>query len=947
MQFGQNQQSTGLGFGQQAQPTQGMGFGQQFQNTGLGFGQNKPKTEAFGIAQPQNTGLGLSFGQNNQPMGLGFGQTSQKGITGFGQTQPNIGQNFNQATTSLGSTLAQKPQIQGLGFGQTQQTNNIGFGQNLSKPGLGLNQNTGINLNQAQLFQNDNNFGDKKSPFGAQMGLNTQNQLGFNNQQTSMPGLGMNQQKNQFGLPQNSQLGGMGTMNQMGSFQKEFEVLTNQKNNKVFVITHMPNYTNKTLLKLRLEDYNVFKQNLGNVQSSKPGEFMKGYFMKNSGNMGQMPQAQPFGNNSSFPGGPIGSIFGNKNEPQGTGFNTNPLQTGFNQQNQNSQMPNFGNQQQNPLFSMGSQGQKIGTQNDFSLNKPLGGLANTNSGLNFMNQNQNKSPLFNPGNNNQQFLQTQQGGLGLGFNQIQTGQNNNPLFGNQQTQSTNPLFGTQQGQSNNPLFGTQQTQNNNPLFGNQGIQGSNSTGLFQNQLGVSNQPMQLGQQLGQQQGGLFDQKPNQAFSFGAQPQSQNQPSSFMTFGNQQNQQVQQQPQQQPQSQFSFPAYNQKQQQNQNFPTTQGILQTVLPQLTTLENGGFIISCFPVNPKQSLSKNNDSKTNENAQQKQLEEALRNLTISQPKKQDALFVDYQKLDQKSSICLSEANDLYPPNYRESYSIRDIPITIPVYHHKSNSVKNAKYTSRFKRDITTFKKKMPFELSGALDDTNRVRVTIEYSEGTDNTVRLFVEKFNNDSLIAEIVKFLKEQNKLANEEGSDQFKIYYKGKKLDNLKTFKEIDFQSGDIIYVQNESKKMRQNEQLAYPKLTKEGYFCEPSMDEIKKMSANDLKNVHNFVIWNEFGRIEFIQPVNLLNLNLDDIFGIDQQNVEIYPSDKFPSGIPEKGTEFNVAGIITKFNGVSLPIKDFQKTCEKLKKFAKSQNLIFERVSRETGDIIFRFEELK
>ena len=55
-----------------------------------------------------------------------------------------------------------------------------------------------------------------------------------------------------------------------------------------------------------------------------------------------------------------------------------------------------------------------------------------------------------------------------------------------------------------------------------------------------------------------------------------------------------------------------------------------------------------------------------------------------------------------------------------------------------------------------------------------------------------------------------------------------------------------------------------PILTKEGYKCSPSIMELSRKTASELRNVENFKIFNKYGEVEFKEPVNLLGLNLDN-----------------------------------------------------------------------------------
>ena len=72
---------------------------------------------------------------------------------------------------------------------------------------------------------------------------------------------------------------------------------------------------------------------------------------------------------------------------------------------------------------------------------------------------------------------------------------------------------------------------------------------------------------------------------------------------------------------------------------------------------------------------------------------------------------------------------------------------------------------------------------------------------------------------------------------------------------------------NKESNLRENNLVPIdlvPKLTKEGYKCIPSIMELSRKTAQELRNVENFKIFNRYGEVEFKEPVNLLGLNLDN-----------------------------------------------------------------------------------
>ena len=65
-----------------------------------------------------------------------------------------------------------------------------------------------------------------------------------------------------------------------------------------------------------------------------------------------------------------------------------------------------------------------------------------------------------------------------------------------------------------------------------------------------------------------------------------------------------------------------------------------------------------------------------------------------------------------------------------------------------------------------------------------------------------------------------------------------------------------------------------PKLTKEGYKCSPSILELSRKTANELRKVKGFKIYNKYGEVQFKEPVNLLGLNLDNQIVIERNLID-------------------------------------------------------------------------
>ena len=65
-----------------------------------------------------------------------------------------------------------------------------------------------------------------------------------------------------------------------------------------------------------------------------------------------------------------------------------------------------------------------------------------------------------------------------------------------------------------------------------------------------------------------------------------------------------------------------------------------------------------------------------------------------------------------------------------------------------------------------------------------------------------------------------------------------------------------------------------PKLTKEGYKCNPSLVELGRKTKEELTKIEGFKISNKYGEVEFKEPVNLLGVDLDDQINIEQNLID-------------------------------------------------------------------------
>lgn len=132
-----------------------------------------------------------------------------------------------------------------------------------------------------------------------------------------------------------------------------------------------------------------------------------------------------------------------------------------------------------------------------------------------------------------------------------------------------------------------------------------------------------------------------------------------------------------------------------------------------------------------------------------------------------------------------------------------------------------------------------------------------------------------------------------------------------------------------------------PTLGRKGYRCSPTINKLGTLTDSDLQKVSNFTIAavddfdNEIGRIQWIDPVDLRGLNLDDIVNIVPNRVSCYEKD--PATTPQVGQGLNKPAVITIFTK-----KYISK--DRLKKLTEDKGNKFIDYNEMTGAWMFQVE---
>ncbi|CAD8043355.1 unnamed protein product [Paramecium primaurelia] len=133
-----------------------------------------------------------------------------------------------------------------------------------------------------------------------------------------------------------------------------------------------------------------------------------------------------------------------------------------------------------------------------------------------------------------------------------------------------------------------------------------------------------------------------------------------------------------------------------------------------------------------------------------------------------------------------------------------------------------------------------------------------------------------------------------------------------------------------------------PKLTKPDYQCNVNFDQ---MTEQELSNVENFTISNQFGQVRWLTPCNLLYLDLDKIVDLTQECINLYDSEIVNDYLkPEIGKKLNKECEITFNLPLNLKINDASKFEQNLRYQAEGKNIEFIKFDSENRSYTFKVQ---
>ncbi|KAL4429735.1 hypothetical protein ABPG74_001421 [Tetrahymena malaccensis] len=90
-----------------------------------------------------------------------------------------------------------------------------------------------------------------------------------------------------------------------------------------------------------------------------------------------------------------------------------------------------------------------------------------------------------------------------------------------------------------------------------------------------------------------------------------------------------------------------------------------------------------------------------------------------------------------------------------------------------------------------------------------------------------------------------------------------------------------------------------PVLKNDKYKCSPTIYEMRHWPIEELQSVSSFTIQNQYGKIEFENPVEITRQDLDKIVIIEQQRAIVYPEHLYSGKCPKVGCKLNQQAVVT------------------------------------------------
>jgi len=176
-----------------------------------------------------------------------------------------------------------------------------------------------------------------------------------------------------------------------------------------------------------------------------------------------------------------------------------------------------------------------------------------------------------------------------------------------------------------------------------------------------------------------------------------------------------------------------------------------------------------------------------------------------------------------------------------------------------------------------------------------------------------------------------------------------KIHNRETTSRMDTENrrqSDNIFKDGPMLTLMNNQTGFTPILTKSGYFCQPDIELLRRMSLEQLRRVEEFEIFNEFGAISFPGQTDLTYVNLDLDVIIKNKQVEVYPEDQTCNLHPKPavGQKLNKVALITFNNALKKESYRGKDMIEHIKDMCRKNGTKFISYAPEDNRLVFQVE---
>ena len=233
------------------------------------------------------------------------------------------------------------------------------------------------------------------------------------------------------------------------------------------------------------------------------------------------------------------------------------------------------------------------------------------------------------------------------------------------------------------------------------------------------------------------------------------------------------------------------------------------------------------------------------------------------------EYDILKNDIKITIENLRNELTPKKKDDY-IEKLSMKKP-YMSKSKRI----YNSNSKNKLNTMNKE------------NILNIQLRYIDKNENNVTFNVNINSNEIQVKDLKDFI-----------ISEYPMYFYGKTSNdiifyfhNSKGFS-IELNDDEIIkkfnvqieiklreYYPNFSNRLfnsnnyQNNIKSQFPIITK--FYSLPSIDDLKLMPIEKLSKINHFTLWNNFGKIEFLNELNITNINFDNDIILNYGTIEI------------------------------------------------------------------------